>query len=61
MVKVAFRRKSQGIERNKLFSQGTKNFQNLRYYSLIVVDPKYFTSSLAVSNVNCWLIGIDTF
>ena len=41
MVKVAVRRKSQGIEKNKLFFQGSEKCQNLRYESLIVVDPKY--------------------
>ena len=40
MVKIVLRFKSQGIEIIELFSQGTEGCQNLRYESLIIVDPK---------------------
>ena len=52
MVKVALSFKSQGIKKIELFSQGAKDCQNLRYESLIIVDPKYIkVFSLAVLNI----------
>ena len=52
MVKVAFGFKFQGIEKNELFSQGNEDYQNLRYKSLIIVNPKYIKiSNLVVLNI----------
>ena len=52
VVKVAFKFKSQGTEKIEIFSQGTKERQNLRYESLIIIDPKNEEiSSLAVLNI----------
>ena len=46
MVKVAFTFKLQGIQKIELYCQ------NLRYESLIVVDPKYIeNSNLSVLNI----------
>ena len=39
MVKVTSNFKSQRIEKIELFSQGTEDFQNLRY-EVLIVDPK---------------------
>ena len=39
MIQVTFKRKSQGIEKNELFSQGTENCQNLRYRNNSIEPP----------------------
>ena len=44
MVRVAFGFKPQGIE--KIFSQGTNDCHNLKYASLIIVDPRYIEISV---------------
>ena len=41
MVKVALASNSKGLTKIKLFSQGAEACQNLRYKSLIIVDPEY--------------------